>query len=265
MNDRLMAKNILYYGCGYDGLNRCDIVRYITLNIDYVQRNNPNLYSSVPYWLFYYIQNDFLTNMYSLENYDLDSDPFGFPTIRRNTRHAIEAFIDLVNLCHDENGYLPVLRFCDKKDDLPSGCKYEAYAEKTGYFSIYGKSKIAQDFSGENFKWLCKIYNECNAYVHDNTSVELLEDRREKIEVLLTLVKANFYMLEKSFGKIMEKFGGGKWVNFGCRDCPYNMNCYACLFKEFKDSIGKLSGRTYSGKLLKKIENTNNFSSPVVY
>lgn len=256
MKDRLMAKNILYCGGGYDGLNRCDIVRYITLNIGYVQRNNPNLFSSVPYWLFYYIQNDFLTNMYSLENYDLDSDPFGFPTIRRNTRHAIEAFIDLVNLCHDENGYLPVLRFCDKKDDLPSGCKYEAYAEKTGYFSIYGKSKIAQDFSGENFKWLCKIYNECNAYVHDNISVELLEYRREKIELLGKLVKANYYMLKYGFSLIMEKFGGVSAYNFNCPRCPYCQNCYNRLFKEFEDNMEMNLVKTIS---------ENNFSPPVVY
>ena len=63
--------------------------------------NNQTIVAAKEYWLYYYIKEDFVANFYALYNTDIDLDCFGFTVVQRNTRHAIEAYLDLVNLVED--------------------------------------------------------------------------------------------------------------------------------------------------------------------
>ena len=88
--------------------NYNSIYNFINNSVNLMINDNPNLTSKKEYWLFYFIKEDFYSSLYSIYNVDIDMDFFGFSLIKKNTRHAVEAFLDLYNLCLDPE-YLVVL------------------------------------------------------------------------------------------------------------------------------------------------------------
>lgn len=91
-----------------------NIYSFIQASVLQLNRQNPYLIYKKEYRLFYYIAEDFCANMNFLSNYDITMDAFGFPVIKKNTRNAIEAFLDLYNLCCDDM-YIDVLMYNAKK------------------------------------------------------------------------------------------------------------------------------------------------------
>lgn len=89
-------------------LEKENIFSFINTSIQQISYNIPDLFQRKEYWLFYYIKDDFWANCASLYRMDIEQDFLGFPLIRKNTRHAIEAFFDFYNLCYDPD-YMCVL------------------------------------------------------------------------------------------------------------------------------------------------------------
>ena len=100
-----------------DFYGQYNILTYIESSMRLILVNNQTILATKEYWLYYYIREDFVANFYALYNTDIDLDCFGFTVVQRNTRHAIEAYLDLVNLVADSE-YLTVLEYCANKGRL---------------------------------------------------------------------------------------------------------------------------------------------------
>ena len=122
-----------------------NILTFIDQSTNILIANNNQLAFEKEYWLYYYIKEDFISNLRSLYNKDIDLDTFGFSFIRRNTRHMIEAFLDLYNLCNNSN-YMTVLKYCAHISKEVG--RYSTYLYK-GQFTIRSKCNIAKEHYGE--------------------------------------------------------------------------------------------------------------------
>ena len=91
-----------------------NILNYINVSMQAVINQMPAILGTKEYLLYFYIKEDFNANLYALINTDIDLECLGFSVLQRNTRHAIEAYLDLVNLSHDQD-YLSVLEHCDDR------------------------------------------------------------------------------------------------------------------------------------------------------
>lgn len=210
--------------------NYNSIYNFINNSVNLMINDNPNLTSKKEYWLFYFIKEDFYSSLYSIYNVDIDMDFFGFSLIKKNTRHAVEAFLDLYNLCMDPE-YLVVLEYCSKKRD-ESG-KYKKYLYK-GQFSIQSKCNIAKVY-GEDFQELVNLASECSEYVHPNVFIDVIQvnEKVKKKQILAKLLKTNIFLFTKAYELILKKFNCGKQYYMGCcmiYDCTC---CYQKLFNEF--------------------------------
>ena len=98
----------------YDFYNSSNMLNYIYASIQVLINKDYRILETKEFFLFFYIRKDFEANLRTLYGYDIEEDILGFPVIQRNTRHAIEAFLDLVNLSRDID-YLSVMEYCAKK------------------------------------------------------------------------------------------------------------------------------------------------------
>lgn len=199
-----------------------NIYNFIDVSIKILVNSVPDLTKTKEYWLFYYIKDDFFANLNSLYNANIDQDFFGFPLIRRNTRHAIESFLDLYNLCEDEK-YMIVLEYCAKRHK--NAGKYTNYLFK-GQFSIQSKCNIALSYGGD-FKYLIDISRAGNDYVHPNVFVDVipLNEIDKKKEILNELLNTNLYLLIASYDLILKKYNNNEQPYLRC--CMYN-SCREC-------------------------------------
>lgn len=201
------------------------IYNFIDASVGRLIEKTPGLRSTKEYWLFYYIKDDFLSNFSSLYNADIDQDFLGFPLIRRNTRHAIEAFLDLYNLCMDQ-GYMEVLKYCSGEQKNVE--RYKDYLHN-GQFTIQSKCNIAKDEYGMNFQELVDIAKESNSYIHPNVFMNTIsvEERAKKQEILKNLLTLNLKLFDKAYGLLFERFEKDGWpfLHLGC--CNY-LNCRQC-------------------------------------
>ena len=207
----------------------------ISLNPQYAQIPILNIKE---YVLFSYIKSDFLSNFVSLYNYDINLDFWGFQFIHVNTRHAIEAFFDLYNLCKDP-AYINVMMYCNKivKECVDLG-KYEKYKNDKGFFTIKSKCDIAEE-KGEKFQRLVHIAAEANSFTHPDVFIDP-PDIDKKIDTLIKLLNVNLYLLDRSYKLIIEKFFNGNVNTYFCNSnsCIKKcLNCYNLLFNSIADII----------------------------
>lgn len=193
------------------------------------------------FWLFYYIKEDYFSNLASLFNADIDFDFLGFPFIRRNTRHAVEAFLDLYNLCRDEN-YIEVLSYCAGKQKHVK--KYGKYCYK-GQFTIQSKCNIAKSEHGMDFQKFVDVSKECNAYVHPNTFMETISiyEKEKKEKILKELLNTNFDLLVKAYCLMLDKFNQNIQPYLGCLGCYNGPNCYLCYREQYNLFYNYINGQ----------------------
>ena len=91
-----------------DFFNPRNIIQFIEASTNVLTYNNREVVAQKEYWLYYYIKEDVTSNLYSLQGRDINLDIFGFSSIKRTTRHAIEAYLDMFNLCGDPE-YIEVM------------------------------------------------------------------------------------------------------------------------------------------------------------
>ncbi len=252
-----------------------NIFSYIQTSVNYLINNIYNIAASKEYFLFYYVQQNFYTNWMSLHNFDVSSqDVLGFPVIHILTRHSIEAFLDLYNLCRDQR-YEDVLAFCSKDgkykgvNEYNGIYKYFLGKNNNNYFTVHIKHKIAtndvkgcaKDYHLVKNDWfpteidLLKISDKCNKYAHPNvyltpvtavfsTTNSYLGYTESKESILRELLIANLYIYTNSYFLILQKFYGENSAGFICRQCTnplFRLNdknrCVYCLRQQFESIV----------------------------
>lgn len=206
--------------------NQNNIYNFIEWSVNKLISISPGIKATKEYWLFYYIKDDFCNNLSSLCNRDISIDFLGFPQIKKNTRHAIEAFIDLNNLISD-NEYITVLEYCSKQGKYSS--KYNEYLYK-GQFTIQSKFNIANELYGKNFNQdLMETCKGSNNYVHPNVFVKVIDqnDTETKKKILKELLNINLFLLKEAYSLMLKKFSNSNQPLLGCYGCN-NYNCYNC-------------------------------------
>lgn len=213
-----------------------NIEQFINDSVNCMIMNMPGLNMRKEYWLFYFIQEDFRTNLWSLYQINIDADIFGFPNIRKNTRHAIEAFLDLYNLCSDSD-YIELLKFCSKQTSNIE--KYEKYLYNE-QFTIFSKCKIAREMYGKDFNFLIDISKKSNEFIHPNVFIDIIpiERRDEKQKILKELVCINCYLLSEAYLLLLKQFNNNKQPYIGCKNCMGNGNCNGC----YRYALDKFNG-----------------------
>lgn len=104
-------------------------------------------------------------------NIDIDTDYLGFSVIHRNTRHSIEAFLDLINLISDPE-YISVLEYGSKKGNY--NLKYQPYI-KGKIFNIPAKYDIATKMYKKTIpSALLQIASENNKHMHPNIFIDIV-------------------------------------------------------------------------------------------
>ena len=129
-----------------DFYNNNNILGYIDSSMQALINMNTTLLTTKEYMLFFYIKEDFTANYSSLYTTDIDLECLGFSVLQRNTRHSIEAFLDLVNLCNDPD-YLSVMEHCADRNKQYNA-KYHSILK--GSCNIPKKYKIATQMYNAN-------------------------------------------------------------------------------------------------------------------
>jgi len=215
-----------------------NVLNYIDVSMQAVINRLPAILGTKEYLLYFYIREDFNANLCAMFNTNIDIECLGFSVLHRNTRHAIEAFLDLLNLSHDLD-YLSVLEHCaDRKKRYNS--KYHSILQ--GKCTIHKKYEIATQMYNENIPHeLVDISSETNNYTHPNVFIELLtvNDYSKKSELLRSLLNASFYTLINAYVLLLQKFNNNTLPTLGCcnafpRDC---MQCFRNEQARFQNLI----------------------------
>lgn len=218
-----------------------DIVGFINASFQIIIQNNPSILASKEYRLYYYIRENFSSNFYSLYNTDIDMDCLGFSVIQRNTRHSIEAFLDLVNLCIDPD-YISVLEYNANKGKYNS--KYQPYI-KGNFFDIPAKYETATKMYKRTLpKDLINTSSKTNKYTHPNVFIDILNsaDYNKKAHILKKLLKTNLDIFTSSYQLLIEKFNNNIHPCLNCPNCNiYTFHrcdlCYDNECKKFQNLI----------------------------
>lgn len=216
--------------------NNNGLLDYINSSMQALINMNTAIPSTKEYMLFFYIKEDFTANFFSLYSTDIDLECLGFSVLQRNTRHSIEAFLDLVNLSNDPD-YLTVMEHCDdqRKQYNP---KYNSILNGKPC-NIPNKYRIATQMYNENIpKSLVKISSNTNRYTHPNVFVDILNynDYDKKLEILRNLLNANFYTLTTAYKLMLKIFNNNITPVLTCTACPipnpYLKSCEQCFSNE---------------------------------
>lgn len=220
------------------------IIRFIGDSTNALIRNNPLVAYEKDYWLLYYIHDDVSSIFNSLIWKNIDNEFVTFPSIQRSTRHAIESYLDLINLCKDSR-YIDVLEKCHNKKHWVKG-KYSNYLHK-GMFTIPSKGNIAKEenkFDEETIDYLLKFAQNANSYAHPDVFLEPLtpNDVKQRADLLRDLLNTNFFILTNAYLFILEKYNGSQnpWLN--CANCSFGgnascNNCYHYYYQIFHDLL----------------------------
>lgn len=226
-----------------DFYNTNNILGYINSSMQTLINMNTTILGTKEYMLFFYIKEDFSANYFSLYNTDIDLDCLGFSVLQRNTRHSIEAFLDLINLSNDSD-YLTVMEHCADKNKQYNP-KYHSILK--GLCNIPKKYKIATQMYNESIpRNLLVISSKTNSYTHPNVFVDILNynDYNKKLEILRNLLSANLYTLTAAYKLMLKIFNNDMTPSLTCPTCPflnsYLKNCKQCFVNEktrFKNLI----------------------------
>lgn len=219
------------------------------------------------YKLLYFVIDDFTTNLNSLYMANIHNASFLFPNIKRNTRHMIEAYLDLYNLCHDKD-YIHVLRYSSKiykknltvddKKNLTIPEKYFKYAHNgkyknkkyinpSGTFTIQSKCKISEELYDSSWHWkgFFEDYcSDCNTYAHPDSFIKPLinpySDFDLKRQDLYRYLNLNLNILDSAYRLFVAKFNNNCTPILSCPNCQYNRNCLGCYsgsISQFKNIL----------------------------
>lgn len=209
-----------------------DVLAYIESSMRLVLLNNQSIATTKEYWLYYYVKEDFVANFYALYNTDIDLDCFGFTVVQRNTRHAIEAYLDLANLVNDSD-YMTVLEYCAHKGRYNN--KYHSYI-RGNLCGVSVKYKIATQMYKQSLPVSLKqIAADNNNYIHPNVFVDVISpnDYDQKASILRSLLSANLYVFTEAYKLMLQKFNNGFFPLLGCNICnSYPKNCNFCFENE---------------------------------
>lgn len=214
-----------------DFYNNNNILGYINSSIQALINTNTTILATKEYMLFFYIKEDYTANFFSLYNTDIDLDCLGFSVIQRNTRHSIEAFLDLVNLSNDSE-YLTVMEYCNNRNNQYNP-KYHSILH--GLCNIPKKYKIATQMYNESIPDdLLTISSKTNRHTHPNVFVDILNynDYDKKLEILRSMLNANLYTLTASYKLMLKIFNNGVTPILNCTTCPFLKNCRQCFDTE---------------------------------
>lgn len=215
-----------------DFYSQNNILTYIESSMQLLLLNNQTITATKEYWLYYYIKEDFVANFYALYNTDIDLDWFGFTVVQRNTRHAIEAYLDLANLVKDTE-YLTVLEYCARKGRYNN--KYHRYIQG-GICGVAVKYKIATQMYNQSFPISLKeIAADNNNYIHPNVFVDIINpnDYNRKASILSNLLKTNLFLFTEAYKLMLQKFNNGIFPVLRCNLCNiYPQNCNICFENE---------------------------------
>lgn len=214
-----------------------NIVGFINASFQVLIQNNPSIVASKEYRFYYYINENFSSSFYSLYNTDIDMDYLGFSIIHRNTRHSIEAFLDLINLCSDPD-YISVLEHNAKKGNYNP--KFQSYI-KGKFFEIPEKYEIATKMYNRKItSELLKTSSTTNKYTHPNVFIDILTpaDYNKKARLLKKLLTTNLYIFTSSYQLILEKFNSNTHPCLNCQNCNIYLSsfhrCDLCFDNECK-------------------------------
>lgn len=216
IDQNFLQQELSYPAFGYLSFIEWSIIEIIKENSEN-RSNSLNINSTEFFWLFSYIKNNFRSTLAHFYNYDIESDILGFPTVQRELRHSIEAFLDLYNLVTDEN-YKCVLSYCSNsnreeriKIDLGKYKKFLFNKE----FTIQSKYNISK----LNKKDLMKMAKATNSYTHPDVYLDINKVCNNKEEMLISLIKMNVYLISESYSLFI------KGINsYGATTCLLNNN-----------------------------------------
>lgn len=218
-----------------DFYNNNNILDYINSSMQALINMNTTILGTKEYMLFFYIKEDFSANYFSLYNADIDLECLGFSVLQRNTRHSIEAFLDLINLGNDSD-YLTVMEYCNNWNNRYNS-KYHSILK--GSCNIPKKYRIATQMYNESIpEDLLTISSKTNRYTHPNVFVDILNynDYDKKLEILRSLLNANLYTLTTSYKLMLKIFNNNITPVLTCPTCPffnpYLKNCKQCFINE---------------------------------
>ena len=218
-----------------DFYNNNNILGYINSSMQTLINMNSTILGTKEYMLFFYIKEDFSANYFSLYNADIDLECLGFSVLQRNTRHSIEAFLDLVNLSNDPD-YLTVMEHCNNRNNQYDP-KYNSILH--GSCNIPKKYKIATQMYNESIPIdLLTISSKTNKYTHPNVFISILNynDYDKKLDILRNLLNANLYTLSAAYKLMLKIFNNNMTPVLTCPTCPfpspYLKNCEQCFINE---------------------------------
>lgn len=224
-----------------------ELLRLIDPSIQSLLSTYPPENNSVKYYeymLFHFIREDFVVNIYSLNGWDIDLDSIGFSSIRRNTRHMVEAYFDLINLSFDSN-YIEVLKCCSQPQRPYDGEYIKYLNDDSPGFTILVKYRIAKERNQQGgLSKYYKIAERSNCYVHPNVFVRTfpLDKGDEKAHKLKELLKANLEIMMSSYYIILIQFSDGVQPTLMCQGCNYFPpkpcgNCIKMVYNRMKNLI----------------------------
>lgn len=215
--------------------NPNNIYNFINTSVDWMVDNIPDMKASKEYWLFYFIKDDYFANLSSLYNANIDLDFLGFPVIRKNTRHAIESFLDLYNLCMDQD-YLQVLKYCAHQQK--NAGKYSDYLYR-GQFSIQSKCNIAKKMYDRDFQSLVDLSQKSNEYIHPNVFVDVISvnEKDKKKDILKELLHTNIFLLTQAYRLLLKKFNQNMQPHLSCCVNGICLQCYQMLYNNLSNLI----------------------------
>lgn len=203
-----------------------NIIQFIEASTNTLVCNNREIVVQKEYWLYYYIKEDVTSNLYSLQGKDINFDIFGFSSIKQTTRHAIEAYLDMLNLCNDPE-YIEVMKYCSHKPNNITK-KHLKYKHNNQY-TIQSKADIAKKLYGADVQWLSNVCKGSNSYVHPDVFVDVIgqDEVAKKEAILRELLQVNFNILTRAYILLTQKFNNGLQPCLNCMGCP-TRNCVLC-------------------------------------
>ena len=193
IDQRFLQDELSFQGFGFLPFIEWSISEIISEN-----RNNDLIINTTEvFWLFSYIKNNVRSTLAQLYNYDIENDVLGFPSIQRELRHSIEAFLDLNNLVVDKN-YKCVLSYCSnskkkERNNIELG-DYKKYLFNNE-FTIQSKYNISKLEKGA----LMEMAKAANSYTHPDVYLDTNKISSNREQVLINLLRMNVYLLSKSY------------------------------------------------------------------
>lgn len=220
----------------------------------FVQDSVNSLRAAIPsagyrkiFWEYYYVQTNVLNSVRELSDIDVDADFLSFPQIQKNNRIAIEAAVDLYNLCRDPD-YIGVIchnagippqdyrKYLVPEDfsHVTNPQKYQTFLEKSPFYTLSSKIRIAgkNGLPDERYHIYKAASQESNQYMHPNVFLSPLspEGKEAKVRGFLNL---NLALLLDCYHDLCVSLSNG-WI---FRPCSVSNQCNGNCLQCYQDQL----------------------------